>query len=223
MLVFGQSRTSRGIFMKQTILFSEILENIPPQDQLIDLFPTPGYPGKTCIKPFGLEVLRLRLQGFTLKQIAEQLGVSYHRVSYWSQTVKNCLHNGHISDRVIVDIPAMQSILPVDIFPPPKYTKLSELLQNMPSDEELLQMNQRYEKLCRAGKRQQALTQQDLYILQQRQSGRTYTEIGHELGMSTDVLRRRIRRTRRILQWTLKIELDVPELFPSVKFIKHYP
>lgn len=127
MLVFGQSWTSRGIFMKQNIkqanasylnsnhgqrqesvLFSEILEHIPPADQLSEFFPVPADPYKSDIKPFGLEVLKLPLEGLTLKQISDQLGVSYGRVRYWSQKVKNCLINGHISQRVTVDIPALR-------------------------------------------------------------------------------------------------------------------
>ena len=38
-----------------------------------------------------------------------------------------------------------------------------------------------------------------------------------ELEISQDVLRRRVRAARRILQWNFKIELDVPELFPSAR------
>lgn len=202
---------------KEVILFSEILEHIPSADQLIKLFPSPLDPGKTHINPFGLEVLKLRLEGLTLKQISEQLDAPYHRVRYWSQTVKNCLINGHIADHVIVDIPALQVLLHMEVSVPTRYSKLSELLRDMPSDEYLAQLDQRYGKLCRSGRHQPPLTRQDLYILQQRASGRTYKDIGEELEISQDVLRRRVRTARRILQWNFKIELDIPELFPSAR------
>lgn len=203
---------------QESVLFSEILEHIPPADQLSEFFPIPADPYKSDIKPFGLEVLKLRLEGLTLKQISDQLGVSYGRVRYWSQKVKNCLINGHISQRVTVDIPALQRLLRMEVSAPAKYTKLSELLRDMPSDEELSLLDRRYGKLARAGKRQAPFTHQDLYILQQRQAGRTYQSIGQELGISQDVLRRRILTARRILQWNLKIELDVSASPSSAKY-----
>ena len=207
---------------QESVLFSEILEHIPPADQLSEFFPAPTDPYKSDIKPFGLEVLKLRLEGLTLKQISDQLGVSYGRVRYWSQKVKNCLINGHISQRVTVDIPALRRLLRMEVSAPVKYTKLSELLRDMPSDEELAQLDRRYGKLPIAGKRQSPFTHQDLYILQQRQAGRTYQSIGQELGISQDVLRRRILTARRILQWNLKIKLDMPESFSSEKHTKQH-
>lgn len=75
----------------ETILFSEVLEQIPSDEVLSELFPDP-YQGKSSITHFGLEVLKLRLQGFKQVQIAEMLRTTKSRVSYWSQTTINGLY-----------------------------------------------------------------------------------------------------------------------------------
>ena len=59
----------------ETILFSELLKDIPPDHILIDLFPNKRNPVRLLVSHAELEVLNLRLKGFTQAEIAEQLGI----------------------------------------------------------------------------------------------------------------------------------------------------
>ena len=127
-----RERIERG----ETILFSEILKHIPSDEVLAHLFPDPYSQGQPAITHFGLEVLELRLQGLKQVQIAEKLQTTKSRVAYWSQMTMNSLHKDCL-DYVEVDIPALRRLLNLERLPEGRYTKLSELLRDMPSDEEL--------------------------------------------------------------------------------------
>ena len=89
---------------------------------------------------------------------------------------------------------------------------LSELLRDMPSDEVLFQLDRERGNLNGDRKRHR-VSNQDLYLLQQRQAGRTYRSIGEELGMSPKAVRHRILRIKVGLKWYLAVDLDVPALF----------
>ena len=96
------------------------------------------------------------------------------------------------------------------------YTKLSELLQELPSDDELCQLDWERGKLPARSIRGY-VTQKDLYILRQRLEGRSYGSICEELGWDRVRLQRHIQSTRMRLIRDLRIELDVPQLFSPFK------
>ena len=96
------------------------------------------------------------------------------------------------------------------------YTKLSELLQELPSDDELCQLDWERGKLPARSIRGY-VTQMDLYILRQRLEGRSYGSICEELGWDRVRLQRHIQTTRMRLIRDLRIELDVPQLFSPFK------
>ena len=96
------------------------------------------------------------------------------------------------------------------------YTKLSELLQELPSDDELCQLDRERGNLPARSTRR-CVTQKDLYILRQRLEGRSYDSICKELGWDRVRLQRHIQATRMRLIRDLRIELDVPQLFTPFK------
>ena len=180
----------------ETILFSEVLEQIPSDEVLSELFPDP-YQGKSSITHFGLEVLKLRLQGFKQVQIAEMLRTTKSRVSYWSQTTINGLYRTRPVN-VEIDIPALRRLLNLEWTTEGRYTRLSELLRDMPSDEELKQLDKERGNLDSQTTRHR-VTQKDLYILRQRLDGRSYDSICAELGWSRVQVRRNMQATRKRL------------------------
>ena len=122
----------------ETILFSELLKDIPPDHILIDLFPNKRNPVRLLVSHAELEVLSLRLKGFTQAEIAEQLGITPGQVAYRSKEAKNALYM-NVPPYICVDIPALRRILnaPRELT---SYKLLSELLRDMPSDEELMRL-----------------------------------------------------------------------------------
>lgn len=143
----------------ETILFSELLKDIPPDHILIDLFPNKRNPVRLLVSHAELEVLSLRLKGFTQAEIAEQLGITPGQVAYRSKEVTNALYM-KLPPYICVDIPALRRILRV-----PReltgYKLLSELLRDMPSDEELMRLFIERGSI-RGGKRELAPTNADL-------------------------------------------------------------
>lgn len=122
-----------------TVLFSELLTQIPPDDVLVELLPDPYSPRKPLVTRRGLEVLKLRLDGLRLPEIEERLGLTSGQVAYASRMTKNCLRNS-IPSYVEVDLPALRRLLRLPQKEHTGYTKLSELLRDMPSDKELLDL-----------------------------------------------------------------------------------
>ena len=90
-----------------------------------------------------------------------------------------------------------------------KYTSLSALLLDMPSDKELEAL---YGKPTR-GCHRRPLTQKDLYILQRRVEGWSYTKIGNELCISCSAVRAKLLPIKLRLTVDLKLQIDVPGIF----------
>lgn len=92
------------------------------------------------------------------------------------------------------------------------YTYLSELLRDMPTDEEL-------EKLyLEAGIRKvnparRCLQQKDLLILLLRLDGWSYARIGREFGVSANAVRAKMLPTKMRLKSDLNIKIDIEGLF----------
>ena len=163
----------------EAIHFSDLLRNIPSDDILSKLFFNPKHPVNNGISKFGLEVLNLRLEGFKLSEIADKLQASISQVAYWSRRTRNCLLTG-VPNYIDIDIPALRRLLHISQTMT-GYTKLSELLQELPSDDELCQLDWERGKLPARSIRGY-VTQKDLYILRQRLEGRSYGSICEELG-----------------------------------------
>ena len=200
---------------QKSIRFSELLQNIPSDEDLKKILPHALREGKSAVTRFGLEVLRLRLEGFSQLQIAEKLQVTKGCVSYWSSLTKNSL-SGNLPDWIEVDIPALQRLLHLDLVITDGPQKLSQLLQAMPSDEELLQLY-RERGHPDTNSRRHRIDHNDLYILRQRLAGRSFESIGEELGVCREQVQRQIHLVRNGLVRDLKIELDVPALFKPYK------
>ena len=169
----------------EAIHFSELLRDIPSDEILANLFFDPEHPENNGVSQFGLEVLKLRLEGYKLSEIADRLRTPASKVAYWSRKTRNCLLKG-VPDYIDVDIPALRRLLHIRQTIT-GYTKLSELLQELPSDDE------------------------------QRLEGRSYDSICKELGWDRVRLQRHIQATRMRLIRDLRIELDVPQLFTPFK------
>lgn len=198
----------------EAIHFSELLRDIPSDEILAKLFFNPEHPENNGVSQFGLEVLKLRLERYKLSEIADRLRTPASKVAYWSRKTRNCLLKG-VPDCIDVDIPALRRLLHIRQTIT-GYTKLSELLQELPSDDELCRLDRERGNLPARSTRR-CVTQKDLYILRQRLEGRSYDSICEELGWDRVRLQRHIQATRMRLIRDLRIELDVPQLFTPFK------
>ena len=197
---------------EKKILFSELLANIPSDEVLTELLPDPYRPQRALTTHSGLEVLKLRLEGLDTAQTAERLHMTLSQADHrLRKTVRQLTR--YIPENIVIDIPALRKILEIQPFHfTGRYTKLSELLRDMPSDEVLFQLDRERGNLT-GGRKRHRVSNQDLYLLQQRLAGHTYRSIGEELGMSPKAVRHRILRIKVGLRWYLAVDLDVPALF----------
>lgn len=195
----------------EIVLFSELLTDIPSDDVLLELFPNTFSPNKPLVTHRGLEVLKLRLEGLRQSEIAERLGLKRGQVTYASTTTKNCLH-GNIPPYIDVDIPSLRRILGIQQKERTGYILLSELLRDMPSNEELLNLFVERGNIIRAGGKPPP-TNQDLRLLQMRSENQSYESIGKEIGMDAGDVRHQISLTLMRIRRDLQIEADVPELY----------
>lgn len=202
----------QGEVTEKKILFSELFANIPSDEVLAELLPDPYRPQKALATHSGLEVLKLRLEGLDTNQTAERLHMTHSQVNdRLRKTVRQLMRS--IPENIEIDIPALRKVLGIRPFHfTGSYTKLSELLQDMPSDEVLFQLDWERGNLT-GGRNRHRVSNQDLYILQQRLAGHTYRSIGEELGMSPKAVCHRILRIKAGLKRYLSVDLDVPGLF----------
>lgn len=191
-----------------TILFSELLKDIPSDDVLAELLPAPLMPGKPFITKRGLEVLKLRLEGLRQPEIAERLGLTRGQVARASRMAIDCRYAPPYID---IDVPSLRRLLGLDQKNIIGYTKLSELLRDMPSDEELVQLFVDRGNTIRPGGTTPP-TNKDLQLLQMRCQKRTYAEIGSVTEMNARQTQHQIVLTLQRLRRDFRIEIDVPEL-----------
>ena len=92
------------------------------------------------------------------------------------------------------------------------YTRLSELLLAMPSDEELEALYHR-PGIRKVNLSRRCLQQKDLLILLLRCEGRSFAEIGKELGLSGRAERTKMLPIKMRLKSDLNIEIDVEGVF----------
>lgn len=196
----------------EEIPFSILLDDIPPDHILIKLFPNAYNPRRLLVSHSGLEVLNLRLKGFTQAEIAEQLGLTSSQVAYRSKEIKNALHM-NVPPYIHVDIPALGRLLTVP-WELTGYTLLSELLEDMPSDEELKRLFLERVNI-RGGKRGAAPTNRDLQLLKMRAEKQSYISIGEAMGMEAKEVQHQISLILKRIRRDLQIKLDVPGLYRS--------
>lgn len=216
--VSGRNRFLEMKERGETILFSELLAEIPPDEVLIHLFPSTRNPECPSVRSSELEVLKLRLKGFKHQEIAEQLGLSSSQVASRSRDVKNALYM-NIPSYICVDIPALGKILniPGELT---GYKLLSDLLKDMPPDEELMRLFIERGSI-RRGKRGSAPTNHDLQLLKMRAQKQSYASISEAMGVEVTELHHQILLTLRRIIRGLQIQQDVLGLpmytKPSVK------
>ncbi len=91
------------------------------------------------------------------------------------------------------------------------YTKVSELLRDMPSDQELLKLSiQRGHIVGLSGRR--TLRNEDLSLLKKKLDGQTNAAIAREYGVSHDYIRQRLAWIRKKLIYDLGIQIDLEKL-----------
>lgn len=200
----------------ETILFSQLLEEIPPEDVLRELLSDPQNPKKQLITRRKLEVLKLRLDGLCQPEIAGRLGLTLGQVAYASVAATNYLH-GRIPPYIEVDIPPLRRLLGLKEREPTGYTLLSELLRDMPSDQALQDLFIERGNIVRANGKTPP-TNQDLQLLQMRSQKQSYDSIGETVGMSAKEVRHQIALILRRIQRDLEIKIDVPDLYKPKNF-----
>ena len=204
---------NKFLMMKErgdTILFSDLLAEIPDDDVLRKLMPNPYSPDKRYITHRGMKVLKLRLDGLRQPEIAEQLNMRPGQVAYVSASITNCLYMG-VPSYIDIDIPALRRILKLDLKEPSGYTRLSDLLRDMPSDDELKRL---YAERGNVIRKNSTLipTRQDLQLLKLRANGSSYESIGAEFRMDGKTIQHQVSLTLERLRRSMGIELDVPAL-----------
>lgn len=188
----------------ETILFSELLDDIPADDVLAELLPN--------ISQRELNVLKLRLEGLCQAEIAEKLNLTLGQVTYVYARIRKHLYR-NIPSYIDVDIPPLRKLLDLSEKEQTGYRLISELLRDMPSDEELLSLF--IEQGNSLHDEKTPPTNRDLQLLQMRSQKRSYDSIGEEVGLSAEKVQRQISLTLIRISRDLKIKLDIPELYRS--------
>lgn len=201
-------RKARG----EKILFSELLSAPPSDEVLIELFPH-RCGSRPRISQSGLEILKLRLDGLSSAEAAEKLHLTENQVVGRFQTIRTNLRIDPIPDYIELDPPALRRQRGMDILITSGYTKVSELLRDMPSEQELWEFAVARGNVPGFGT-QRPLKGKDLSLLQEKAAGRRGADIARELGVRNDIVRRRLMWIRNVLRCNLGVRIDRPELFP---------
>lgn len=188
----------------ETILFSELLDDIPADDVLAELLPNASQRE--------LKILKLRSEGLCQAEIAEKLKLTLGQVTYVSARIRKHLY-GNIPSYIDVDIPPLRKVLGLREKEQTGYRLISELLRDMPSDEKLLSLF--IERGNSLHDEKTPPTNRDLQLLQMRSQKRGYDSIGEEVGLSAEKVQRQISLTLIRISRDLKIKLDIPELYRS--------
>ncbi len=194
----------------EKILFSELLENPPTDDVLIDLF-SYSRGGKPYISQYDLEILKMRLEGLTDQEVGERMNISSATVNTRFWNASNKLTSGFILDYIEIDVPGIRRLCGMPISITSGYTKVSELLRDMPSDQELLKLSiQRGHIVGLSGRR--TLRNDDLALLKKRLDGQTSAAIAREYGVSHNNIRQRLVWIRKTLINDLGIQINLEKL-----------
>ena len=191
---------------------SELLAAPPTDDVLLELF-SYSRGGRPYITQSELEIMNLRLSGLTAQEAGEKLNLTMGQVNGRFQSIKAKLLSDLILNYVEIDVPGIRRLRGMDIPISSGYTKVSELLQDMPSDQELLEIFRAHGHIAGITGRR-TLSNDDLSLLQSKADGRRDIDIARERGVSRDNIRRRLVWIRYVLRQKMGIQIDRPELFP---------
>ena len=193
---------------------SEILSKVPSDEELAELFPGRG----RCKPPFdhiNLEILRLEIEGWTSREIAERLDLTLPQTTDRAKNVRLRLARVPMPDYLDIDVPAVRRLRGMEIpRPASSYEKISDLLREMPSDQQLLQIYRDMGFILGYGKKHY-LSHEDLVLLKNYASGQQETAIAKELGITKERVRQRLVQIRGAAVRDLRIDNDLPEIFPS--------
>jgi len=89
-----------------TILFTDLLEEIPGDDIMLELFPDQDRPGRPLLTQRDLEILNLHFDKVAYRDIAEKMGLTVGQVSRNLQKVKHVLDNS-MPSYVCVNMPLL--------------------------------------------------------------------------------------------------------------------
>ena len=196
----------------EKILLSELLATPPSDDVLLELFPL-GRGGQPFTTKSALEIMKLRLEGLTATEVGEKLGLALGQVNGRFQTLRVKLTGNILPDYLEIDVPGIRRLRGMDVPITSGYTKVSELLRDMPSDQELLRMSIERGYIVNINGRR-AITHDDLVLLKRKEAGQRDAAIARELGVGKENIRRRLVWIRATLRQRLGIQIDMPELFP---------
>lgn len=202
----------RKIKNGEKIFFSELLADITSDEILCNIFPY-SQSNWPYLSQSGLEIFKLRIEGLNWEDISERLQLSESLAQGRFYSVKMKLTYGPIPACIEIDVPAIRRLRDMSVPITKAPTRVSELLRDMPSDEELRQLF--LERGNIITKKMRLLTNEDLILLQKRADGWTFVAIAKELGIGCDVLRKRFMKMLILLQINLGIRIDRPELFPK--------
>ena len=201
------ARKSNG----KKILFSELLANPPSDEVLSELFPY-GRKNAFFITQTALKVLNLKLNGLNVEEIGAKLSLTQNQVYGRLKNVGVKLVQGPIPDYIELDIPALRKMCGMDVPATSGYTKVSELLRDMPSEQELLEFAALRGNVPGFGNTR-PINRSDLLLLQKKASGHRNADIARELGVSKGSIHQRLAWIRRVLK-SMEVQIDMPELFP---------
>lgn len=194
------------------ILISELLETPPSDEVLAELFPY-SKTVKPHISRLGLKILKLRLDGIDNEEAAKVLGLTRNQVEGRFQNIKAKFERGPIPDYIELDHPALRRLRGLEVTFTEGYMKLSELLRDMPSDQELREFAILRGNVSGFGT-QRMLNHEDLILLQKKQAGMRNAGIARELGVGAASVRNRLMWIQNVLKRKLGVQIDLPDLFP---------
>lgn len=184
----------------------------PPSDEILaELFPY-GRKNAFFITQTALKVLILKLNGLNVEEIGAKLNLTRYQVYGRLKNVGLRLVRGPIPDYIELDIPALRKMCGMDVPTTGGYTKVSELLRDMPSEQELLEFAASRGNAPGFGDTR-PINRSDLLLLQKKVAGRRNADIARELGVSGGAIHQRLTWIRRALK-KIGVQIDMPELFP---------
>lgn len=215
-MVDNKSTIKENAFLNQRtkgekILLSELLTYPPSDIVLLQLFPY-SRGRQPYITQSGLAIMKLRLEGLTAKEIGEKLNLTLAQVNGRFQVTKNRLMRAILPDYIEIDVPGVRRLRGMDIPITSGYKKVSELLRDMPSDQELLDFAITRGHIPGITERR-TLSHSDLLLLQRKADGCRDADIAREQGVTQNNIHHRLVWIRCMLRQRLGIQIDMPELF----------
>lgn len=196
----------------EKILISELLAAPPSDEVLAELFPY-SKNSKPHITQLGLKILKLRLDGKDNEEAGKELGLTRNQVEGRFQNIKAKFERGPIPDYIELDSPALRRLRGLEVTFTEGYMKLSELLRDMPSDQELKEFAIMRGNVPGFGTKRM-LNHEDLILVQKKQTVKRNATIARELGVRPESVRFRLMWIQNVLKRKLGVQIDLPDLFP---------